>query len=80
MTPTDDAHGSRADVSTDSRRLDLPLPNTLTSEELLAMEVMLLEYVREIARIITERVRQTAAETGLDLAKLETDPDMPGPE
>jgi hypothetical protein len=76
MTPNNDAHGSSAGVSANPYRYDsLPLPHTLSSDELLALEVMLLEYVREIAQIISERVDQVAAKTGLDLAKLDSDPE-----
>jgi hypothetical protein len=74
MTPTDDAHGSGAGVSADSHcDKILPLPETLTNEELLEVESMLLAYVREIARVITERIHRVAAETGLDMPKLQTD-------
>jgi hypothetical protein len=74
MTLSDDAQGSGAGVSADSRSNNLlPLPESLTNEELLNMESVLLDYVREIARVITERVHRVAAETGLDLPKLQAD-------
>jgi hypothetical protein len=60
--------------------LPLPGPETLSNTELLVLQTMLLEYVREIARIINERDERVAKDTGLDFPKFDTTSEMAGSE
>jgi hypothetical protein len=54
MNPSDDTHGSTEGAR--NRFAPLPDPNSLSTEELLALNADLAEYLRQIARVVIERL------------------------